>query len=106
MAGTKASKNETTFKPGQSGNPNGRAKNKDSIKNIFEEYGKKKYDGKRTYFEAVVDVLYTNAIKKGDVNAAKYITDRNLGKIPETVNANVEGTLNISIVKFGKDSKE
>lgn len=99
MAGTKASKNRTSFKPNNPGG--GRHKKEDSIKSVFERYADKKYDDRHTYHEAVVSTLYKIAIGKNDVVAIKYVLDRLHGKIPETVNANVDGRLSINIVRFG-----
>lgn len=72
--------NLTPFKPGQSGNPNGRPK---KIPEIDELLADVLGDGDEA--KAILQALITKA-KKGDVRAAEVIFDRAYGKAKQDIN--------------------
>lgn len=83
----------TAWKPGQSGNPNGRPKKGKTLSDILEKHGAKRIvkttgpDGEIKYIsqkEALAKKLWELAIT-GDVAAIKYIYDRIDGKPTESI---------------------
>jgi hypothetical protein len=81
-------KNHTSWKPGQSGNPNGRPKKENSIAHILDEKLAEISDwdefGKRTALEMIVDKAIAQAIG-GDKDARNWVSDRKEGKALERV---------------------
>lgn len=75
----------TPFKPGQSGNPNGRPKKrpfKEALDRILKEEAKGADESGG--LDEIVRALYTKA-KTGDVAAIKEIAERYDGKVPQAV---------------------
>ena len=84
----------TPFKPGQSGNPNGRPKSKpfkEAIQRALAEAG----DDKAS-LQAVATALVGKAML-GDVPAIKEIADRLDGKVPQAVIGGEEGDPAITV---------
>jgi hypothetical protein len=73
---------KTQFKPGQSGNPNGRPKMPDLSEAISKVLADEK-DGK-TALDAVLMALRNKAVK-GDVRAAQELLDRAFGKSKQSI---------------------
>jgi hypothetical protein len=87
---------KTAFKPGQSGNPNGRPKKKICIPDLLREIGNAESDygigddGKRiTRLRSVLLKVYQLA-EGGNLDAVKFIADRTEGKALERVRINDE----------------
>ena len=78
------------FKPGQSGNPNGRPKKIRRItRDALADYGNrsckvKGYNG-RTYNEALVESLWSKAIA-GNQAALNHVLNRLIGPMPQALN--------------------
>jgi len=78
------------FKPGQSGNPNGRPRRGETLTEALRAAGEKQYRGK-TRWDQLADTAWRKAIA-GDDKWAKLIWDRLEGKVAETLNVgNAEG---------------
>ena len=71
------------FKPGQSGNPKGRAKKGNAIADILNELLEKKKDGK-TVRTQILEKVTTMALS-GDRWAVEFLADRTEGKALERV---------------------
>ena len=74
--------NQTSFKPGKSGNPNGRPKKGNSWKDVLSEAMEKEHTiggEKKTLKQIIGDVLSKKATK-GDLKAIEMIMDRLDGK--------------------------
>jgi len=97
-------KSSTTWKPGQSGNPNGRPKRGESLSEILRMLGEERdvrikgVPGEITKKEAVGRRLYDLALR-GNVAALKYLMDRLEGRVPFSVD--LSGGLDI-VVKAPK----
>ena len=72
----------TEFKPGQSGNPKGRAKNPPDLKELLANLLSKPVDEQRTAAEAILQAMYDRALK-GDTKAADLLLNRAYGKPKE-----------------------
>lgn len=79
----KIPKGSTPFKPGQSGNPNGRPRKLPQLDKLLAEVLGDEKDGK-TAAERVLIALQKKA-EKGDVRAAEVLLDRGYGKAIQTV---------------------
>lgn len=75
------------FKPGQTGNPNGRPKKLPKLDELLAEVLSEEKDGK-TAAQAILMALRAKATK-GDVRAAELLMDRAWGKSVQLINANV-----------------
>jgi hypothetical protein len=89
---------ETQFKPGQSGNPNGRPKKGDSWADILNEamdelIESEDFQNKVSCKKAIAKVLAKRALK-GDVKAIETIMERQEGKAKQTVDNNTNFTFN------------
>ena len=81
---------ETSWKPGQTGNPNGRPRSgftwADIIRQVGEElHGKSKKTKKRAAIENVYKIANGRKDKKAVIAALKFLSDREDGKPAETV---------------------
>jgi hypothetical protein len=82
--------NLKSWKPGQSGNLNGRPKGHKSIKNIIERYLtvgskiKNEDTGEELTNQEVIVLELLKKAKKGDINAFKELVDRTEGKPTQT----------------------
>lgn len=67
------------WKPGQSGNPKGRAKRGNTLADLIRDIGDQPYkDEQKTLRNKAIEALWTKA-GKGDVAAFKALTDRTEG---------------------------
>ncbi len=82
-----------SWKPGQSGNPNGRPPKDRSISEILEKYGDIEDDEGLTKKEKLIKMMWELAIQDKDMPAAKYILDRILGKPTETIKQEIRTEL-------------
>lgn len=73
---------ETQFKPGKTGNPNGRPKKLPAIDTLMAEV-LGSIDDKKSEAQAIIEALAKRAIK-GDVRAAEVLLDRGYGKAKQT----------------------
>ena len=87
------------FKPGQTGNPGGRPKLPEELKEAFKALAPKA-------LETLADVM-SNSVKDSDrVKAAEVILDRGYGKATQHIDANVESqiqVINVGIPSFLKE---
>ena len=80
---------EKQWKPGQSGNPNGRPTKDVCITSLIKEFLEKEADGSKTHAQLVAEAIVKLAEDhhfKGNVSAIKELLDRIEGKVPETHN--------------------
>jgi hypothetical protein len=92
----KSGNDAAKFKPGQTGNPNGRPKGKtitERLRDLLEEHP----DRADKIVEAGVQ-----AAEGGDFQFWKYLCDRTEGTPAQTINANIEATVNIVRVQNGE----
>jgi hypothetical protein len=80
---------DTRWKPGQSGNPNGRPPKGQSLTEILKE---------KVNPEDVAEKLIQLAIEKEDMTALKYIYDRIDGRPKESVDLNQKGEMVYTVV--------
>lgn len=97
---------DTKFKPGQSGNPNGRPKKLPKLDELLADVLGEDKDG----IEAAKAILMALRAKatKGDVKAAEVLLERAYGKSKQVVDLNHSGGINIVFEKAGisnEDSK-
>jgi hypothetical protein len=97
---------DTKFKPGQSGNPNGRPKKLPKLDELLADVLGEDKDG----IEAAKAILMALRAKatKGDVRAAEVLLERAYGKSKQVVDLNHSGGINIVFEKAGisnEDSK-
>ncbi|MCP4986593.1 MAG: hypothetical protein GY928_11225 [Colwellia sp.] len=94
-------RSDTTFKKGQSGNPNGAPKKGETLRDAYIAFFSEKYkkDKKFTRFQKVLMTYGENAIEKNCSITQKHIIDQLIGKAKETVDANLTGDINITINK-------
>jgi hypothetical protein len=88
---------DTKFKPGQSGNPNGRPKKLPKLDELLADVLGEDKDG----IEAAKAILMALRAKatKGDVRAAEVLLDRAYGKSKQTVDLNHSGGVNLIFEK-------
>lgn len=77
------------FRPGQSGNPNGRPKGRSLTARLRTIIGRETKDGK-DYGDLVMEVLVKAALK-GDMKAMGYILDRVDGKLAQPIKQEISG---------------
>jgi hypothetical protein len=78
----------TEFKPGQSGNPNGRPKKLPELDKLLADVLGEEKDG-LTAAEAILKALRMKAAK-GDIRAAEVLLDRAYGKAKQITELNAE----------------
>jgi len=78
----------TEFKPGQSGNPNGRPKKPPELNKLLADVLGEEKDG-ITAAEAILKALRMKAAK-GDIRAAEVLLDRAYGKAKQITELNAE----------------
>lgn len=83
------------FKPGQTGNPNGRPKKLPKLDELLAEVLSEEKEGK-TAAQAILMALRAKATK-GDVRAAELLMDRAWGKLAQ--NVKLEGDINVNWVE-------
>ena len=83
----------TRFKPGQSGNPNGRPKKLPDLEKLLVRVLGTEEDNK-TGWEVIIEALQKKAAK-GDVKAAELLLSRGYGKAKQFVNLNHEGGVSL-----------
>ena len=81
------------FKPGQSGNPNGRPKKLPDLEKLLVRVLGSEEENK-TGWEVIIEALQKKAAK-GDVKAAELLLSRGYGKARQTVDLNHGGGVNI-----------
>jgi len=83
----------TKWKPGQSGNPNGRPKKLPDLEKLLVRVLGTEEDNK-TGWEVIIEALQKKAAK-GDVKAAELLLSRGYGKAKQFVNLNHEGGVSL-----------
>lgn len=83
----------TKWKPGQSGNPNGRPKKLPDLDKLMAEVLGPNKDG-RDGMQVIIEALLKKAAK-GDVKAAELLLNRGYGKAKQFISMNHEGGVNI-----------
>jgi hypothetical protein len=83
----------TKWKPGQSGNPNGRPKKLPDLDKLMAEILGPNKEG-RDGMEIIIEALLKKAAK-GDVKAAELLLNRGYGKARQFISMNHEGGVNI-----------
>ena len=83
-------KQDTRFKPGVSGNPNGRPKGKRSIPDILRKIGDEEglKDGSKTKLDVVMYKVFQFALE-GKPWAVQFIADRTEGKALDRIEATI-----------------
>jgi len=90
---------DTKFKPGQSGNPNGRPKKIPELNELLAEVLGEEKDGK-TAAQAILAALRAKATK-GDVRAAEVLLNRAYGKPLESHKVDLHSNIEtIQIIKL------
>lgn len=79
---------KTQFKPGQSGNPNGRPPKNISIPDLLREIGNEPVSEheNKAKLRMALDALYTKALR-GDIKAIEFIANRTEGKSIQPVSS-------------------
>ena len=99
-------KNSTSFKPGESGNPNGRPKNclgsKTLIQQVWNEEIKDANGDKRIEGLLAIKAMFKKA-KRGDVGAFRVLVERMEGMPKQEVDLN---TTIVEMPRIKKDGKE
>ncbi len=83
----------TKWKPGQSGNPNGRPKKLPDLDKLMAEVLGPNKNG-RDGMEVIIEAMLKKAAK-GDVKAAELLLNRGYGKAKQFISMNHEGGVNI-----------
>lgn len=87
---------ETQFKPGQTGNPNGRPRKLPDLEDLLAEVLGEDEEGK-VQAKAILTALYKKAVR-GDVRAAKELLDRGYGQPKQTIQNSHTGSFNLIIM--------
>lgn len=96
---------DTRFKPGQSGNPNGRPKDAISVVTALKRKLLECPEGmdKKTYLDLLVSKMLAKALKDGDVAMIRDIINRIDGLPKQTIDQNViEFSRELSDEEFNK----
>jgi len=102
-----SNRNSGTWKPGQSGNPKGRAKKGKTLTDILEKHLRKRRELPAGEKHAAKELLAKELIDRaldGDTAALKYIFDRIDGKPTETVKAAHTGRVEIALERHLYDA--
>lgn len=83
----------TKWKPGQSGNPNGRPKKLPDLDKLMAEVLGPNKEG-RDGMQVIIEALLKKAAK-GDVKAAELLLNRGYGKAKQFISMNHEGGVNL-----------
>lgn len=83
----------TRWKPGQSGNPNGRPKKLPDLDKLMAEVLGPNKEG-RDGMQVIIEALLKKAAK-GDVKAAELLLNRGYGKAKQFISMNHEGGVNL-----------
>jgi|LakMenE01Jun11ns_1017448.scaffolds.fasta_scaffold9848997_1 hypothetical protein len=104
LSGMPTTPEHTRFKPGQSGNPNGRPKKLPKLDELLADVLGEDKDG----IEAAKAILMALRAKaaKGDVRAAEVLLDRAYGKSKQTVDLNHSGGVNIIFEKAADEDSQ
>lgn len=94
----------TEFKPGQSGNPNGRPKKPPELVKLLADVLGEEKDG-LTAAEAILKALRMKAVK-GDIRAAEVLLDRAYGKAKQSVDHTTKGEKILTPVTAGTMTRE
>jgi hypothetical protein len=87
----------TKWKPGQSGNPNGRPKKLPDLDKLMAEVLGPNKEG-RDGMQVIIEALLKKAAK-GDVKAAELLLNRGYGKAKQFISMNHEGGVNLVFEK-------
>jgi len=88
-----------SFKPGKSANPGGIPKHGRIDKTIRDFMGdKEKLE--------LVSAMYSEAVDKGNVQAAHWLADRGWGKVTEKIDFNENKLISIELIKEIRESAE
>lgn len=79
------------FKPGQTGNKNGRPKKLPDLDKLLIDVMHTPVRGKTTA-TAILEAMAKKALK-GDARAAELLLDRSYGKVKQTIDANLSGAI-------------
>lgn len=89
-------KRSTSFKPGQSGNPGGKSKHPDAVKQVMADIKQLAKAAAPSAIETLVSVMQSpNSPPAAKVAAAGVLLDRGYGKAPQTIDANVNWSDNL-----------
>jgi len=92
----------TRFKPGESGNPNGRPKGKKNLKTVLVELlSSQDPDGE--WAKSVAGQLIRKAFRDGDMRALQEIIDRIDGKVAQKIEGQANPDTKIYIVRDKAD---
>lgn len=100
---------KTRWKKGQSGNPNGQPRKLPSLQAALTKVFGVTHDDDISKVELILEAMYKQAIKKGNVQAANLILDRMHGKPKQAVE--ISGTLQerervAELMPFAKPKEE
>lgn len=117
-------KSKTTFKPGQSGNPNGRPKLPEDIRKASQltneefirlanrffamsraEIQETLQDPKATLLELIVGGIAARAAKDNDHTRATFLLDRTIGKVAETIKHGLDKSLHLQLIEAMEQQK-
>jgi len=79
------------FKPGQTGNRNGRPRKLPDIDKVMIELMHEPIKGKQT-LTRILEAMRAKAMR-GDVRAAELLLDRTYGKVKQTIDTNLSGAI-------------
>jgi hypothetical protein len=101
---------KTSWKPGQSGNPKGRAKKDQTLTAALKKFGKKRVveiDGKKySRKDALAIIMWEMALRQRYFPAIKYLYDRMDGLPKQQIDANLEHGGEIIIKRIKAEDEE
>ena len=95
---------ETRFKPGETGNPNGRPKGSKNLKTMLIELLSAQ-DSEGEHSRPIVMQLFRKAFRDGDMRALQEIIERIEGKVANKIEGTGVGNKIINIVYGGKNQE-